>query len=56
MLWQNLDIPAARNPFSNLRVQLIEHIAAARLHIVVSVPFYTGDKEKQKVRMYVMNT
>ena len=48
MLWQNLDIPAARNPFSNLRIQLIERIAAARLHIVVSVPFYAGDKEKRK--------
>ena len=48
MLWQNLDIPAARNPFSNLRIQLIERIATARLHIVVSVPFYAGDKEKRK--------
>ena len=48
MLRQNLHILTCCNSFSNLRIQLIERIATARLHIVVSVPFYAGDKENRK--------
>ena len=51
MLRQNLHLLPAGNGLSDLRIQLIQGIAAAHLHVIMPVPFETWNEEQRQYRI-----